>query len=381
MRIAIQAADLDHGRIDGTRVYLLNMLRHFGKISPDDEFLIYHRKNFNPELAPPNFSNYQIKKVAFPFLWTQTRFAWELFKDKPDVLWMPMHNIPVFKSRKIKTTITIHDLAFKYFPDHFPKKDLREMNFLTDLAVRKFDKLIAISESTRKDILKFYPEIKKEKIRVIHHGFDSELFQGEVTSEERNKTLAKFQLLDSRFILYVGAIQPRKNLEVLVEAFGILKKKNPAMKLVLAGGKAWFWEKTLEKINQSPFKKDIILAGKVSFEDLVVLYRNARLFVYPSLYEGFGIPILEAQSAGIPVVAGNNSSIPEVVGFEVSPRISYSVSALLVNPHNAEEMADAVCKLISDEELRNDIINKGYENVKRFSWEKCARETLEWIKS
>ncbi|GAH06744.1 unnamed protein product, partial [marine sediment metagenome] len=137
MKIAIQAADLDNDRIDGTRVYILNMLRHFGKNYPDDIFNIYHRKDFNPELVPPNFSNYSIKKIDFPFNWTQTRFALELMKDKPDALWMPMHNIPLLKKKSLKTTVTIHDLAFKYFPQYYPKNDLRKLNALLSLAVKK----------------------------------------------------------------------------------------------------------------------------------------------------------------------------------------------------------------------------------------------------
>ncbi|HCP08727.1 MAG TPA: hypothetical protein DIT25_02945, partial [Candidatus Moranbacteria bacterium] len=107
MRIAIQAADLDHARIDGTRVYILNLLKYFGKLDPSGEFLIYHRGEFNPELAPPDFPNYRLKKISAPLLWTQTRFAWELFKEHPDVLWMPMHNLPFFPPKQTKTFVTI----------------------------------------------------------------------------------------------------------------------------------------------------------------------------------------------------------------------------------------------------------------------------------
>ena len=116
MKIAIQASDLDHSSIDGTRVYILNLLKHFGKIDPESDFLIYHKNHFNPELTPPQFTNYKIIQKSFPFYWTQTRFAWEIFKTKPDVLWIPMQALPFIRRKNLKTIVTIHDLAFKYFP-------------------------------------------------------------------------------------------------------------------------------------------------------------------------------------------------------------------------------------------------------------------------
>ena len=131
MKIAIQAADLDAERIDGTRVYILNLLKYFGKLDQSSEFLIYHKNKFNPHLTPPILPNYKIIKKSLPHLWTQTVFAGYLWKDRPDVLWMPMHNIPIIKRRNIKTIVTIHDLAFKYFPETFTRKDLLKINFLT----------------------------------------------------------------------------------------------------------------------------------------------------------------------------------------------------------------------------------------------------------
>lgn len=237
VKIAIQAADLDHDRIDGTRVYILNCLKYFGELDPASEFLIYHKKEFNPELAPPNFSNYKIKKIYAPLFWTQTRFAWEIRKDKPDILWMPMHNAPLLCPKKIKTIVTIHDLAFKYFPEHFPKKDLLKINLLTRLAIRNADGIIAISESSKKDILKFYPGTRAEKIKVIYHGFDSEVY-------EQERDLAKEKEIKERlgirgdYLLYIGAIQPRKNLEVFIEAFNLIRTRQKSnLSLVFVGKK------------------------------------------------------------------------------------------------------------------------------------------------
>ena len=135
MRIAIQASDLDSSRIDGTRVYLLNMLNRFGEVSPGDDFFIFHKRNFNPELSPKAYSNYKIIKKNFLAYWTQTRFAMELWKGNYDALWMPMQALPFVRRKNLKTTITIHDLAFKIFPDFFPSKDLRRLNLFTDFEI------------------------------------------------------------------------------------------------------------------------------------------------------------------------------------------------------------------------------------------------------
>ncbi len=384
MKIAIQAADLDYDRIDGTRVYLLNMLRRFGTLSENDKFIIYHRKNFNPELTPPELANYKIKKIFCPFFWTQTGFLRAIRSDKPDVLWMPMHNIPLLRNKKIKTTVTIHDLAFKYFPDHFTKIDLIKLNFLAGMAIRRSDKIIAVSESTKNDILKFYPGIEEQKIKVIYHGFDSSLFKKNSSREEIKNLLSKFQILNSKFILYVGAIQPRKNLEILIEAFNLYKKEkcadpnpfykkdsNEKIKLVLAGGKAWKWEKILESAKNSPYSKDIIVTGTLPFKEIRTLYQNASLFVFPSLYEGFGIPILEAFASETPVISSQNSSLQEVGGRAVK----YFESG------NCKDLCYKIEEVLENENLRKKMIERGIAQLESFSWNKCASETLDWIRS
>lgn len=371
MKIAIQAADLDHARIDGTRVYILNLLKYFGKLDPASEFLIYHKNKFNPELVPPNFSNYKIKKIFAPLFWTQTRFAYEIWKDRPDILWMPMHNAPLIRRKKMKTIVTIHDLAFRYFPEHFPKKDLLKINLLTGLAVRNADGIIAISRSSKKDILKFYPETKARKIKVIYHGFDPEVYEKprDLVKEKEVKERLKIR---GEYLLYIGAIQPRKNLGVFIEAYNSLKTGQYAdLSLVLAGEKAWLSEKTVKKAQESPFSADIIMPGRLKFCDLGHLCRGAGIFVFPSLYEGFGIPPLEAMAAKVPVILANNSSLPEVGGD----------AAQYFDAKNPHDLAEKIQRVLGDENLRVTMIARGLEQAKKFSWEKCARETLEYLKS
>ena len=370
MKIAIQAADLDSDRIDGTRVYILNVLKYFGGLDNSSDFLIYHKNNFNPELSPPDFPNYHIKKIAFPFFWTQSRFAWEIWKDRPDVLWMPMQTIPFVRKKNLKTIVTIHDLAFKYFPDSFPKKDLRRLNYFSAYAIQNSDKIIAVSESTKKDILKFFPKANTEKIKVIYHGFDEKIFSIPRNLQKETEIKKKF-LIKKDYIFYAGAIQPRKNLATLIGAFESLKPRMPEVQLVLAGEKAWEWAKIVEKVAQSPFCNDIIMPGKLKFEYLGHLMRGAAVFVLPSLYEGFGIPVLEAFASKVPVIAAGNSSLPEVGGS----------AAIYFDANKPAELAKKIEQVLGDDKLRKLMIERGLEQIKKFSWEKCARETLGFLKS
>ena len=369
MRIAVQGSDLDHARIDGTRVYLKELLKRFGPLSPENNFLLYHRNQFNPALAPPLFPNYQVKSLPFPFLWMQTRFAQEIFREKPEKLFLPIQAAPVCLPRSLQVTATIHDLAFKRYPETFPAKHLWKLNFLLDVVVKRADKLIAVSESTKRDLLEFFPQLPGEHIQVIHHGFDAEFFGARFSLEELSEKLRRYELEAHSYILYVGALQPRKNITRLIEAFDKAKRNTPEMKLVLAGEAAWLSESILEAREKSRYKEDIIMTGRVSFEELRVLYQGARMFAFPSLYEGFGLPILEAFASSVPVLTADNSSLVEVAGE----------AALYCDAGNVEDMASKLKRLWDDETLRGDLVSKGKEQLKKFSWEKCARETLEYI--
>jgi glycosyltransferase involved in cell wall biosynthesis len=370
MRIAINAADLDHPRIDGTRIYIQNLLKNFGLADTRDRFLIYHKKEFNPQLTFPKFENYEVIKKPFPFWWTQTRFTWEMIRTKPDILFMPMHSLPFFRSKKIKTIVTIHDLAFKFFPGHFPKKDLRRLNFFTDHAVENSDKLIAISNSTKNDLLKIYPKLKEEKIKVIYHGYDKDLFRPDITEQEIQRVNSKFKIQNLKFILFVGTIQPRKNIETLLEAFEVLRRREDYknLGLVIAGCSGWLAENIVEKIKKT---SGAVMTGKFETEDLPALIAGAEVFVLPSLYEGFGLPVLEAMACGTPVVVADNSSLREVI----------EDAGLLFNPRSSDKLADALFGILDNDKLRDSLQKKGLERAKYFSWEKCARETLEWIKT
>ncbi len=369
MRVAIQASDLDRERIDGTRVYLRELLRRFGPLAPETAFTLYHKGVFNPVLAPPSEKNYREKSLPFPFAWMQTRFAWELFRIRPDKLFLPIQAAPVFLPKNIEVTATIHDLAFRRFPDTFPKNDLRKLNFMLETAVRQADKLIAVSNSTKRDLLEFFPKLPESRVTVIHHGFDADFFGVRDPDMVLSETLQTFHLQLSTYLLYVGALQPRKNLIRLMQAFEKMKALVPEAKLVLAGEPAWLSQAIIETWENSPVRDDIVLPGRVSFEALRTLYQGARGFVFPSLYEGFGLPILEAFASQIPVLTADNSSLREVAGD----------GALYCQADDVDDMARQMERLWRDETLRIELIHKGNEQLKHFSWDTCARETLKVI--
>lgn len=371
MKIAIQAADLDHSRIDGTRVYLKELLKRFGQLDSETDFFLYHKNTFNSALAPPTFGNYFVKQCSFPFAWMQTRFARELFREVPDKLFLPIQAAPFFVPRSAEVTATIHDLAFKKYPQTFPKLDLLKLNFLLNTAVERADKLIAVSQSTKKDLLQFFPHLSEERIKVIYHGYDGEFFGAKLPREEIFQKLKSYKLEANGYILYVGALQPRKNLVRLIEAFDIAKKNIPDMKLVLAGETAWLASEIIAARERSAYKNDIILTGRMSFEELRAFYQGARLFAFPSLYEGFGLPVLEAFASGIPVFTADNSSLRKVGGD----------AALYADALSVSDIAEKLVRLWNDEKLRADLITKGQEQLKKFSWDKCAKETLEYVKS
>ncbi|MFH1183075.1 MAG: glycosyltransferase family 1 protein [Candidatus Moraniibacteriota bacterium] len=371
--IGIDAADLCHQRIDGTRIYIYNLLERFGKIAPETLFYIYLKGKINPELHFKTFPNYLLRNADYPFFWTQLKLPGLLKKEPPDVLWMPLHNMPFMRPRGIKTVITIHDLAFKLFPDLFPKRDLFLLNRLTAYSVKAADRIIAVSHSTARDLTEIF-NVPPHKIRVIYHGYNSKLFHlpdaGEKIQIRNVKN--KYQISrQAKYLIYVGAIQPRKNLGVLVSAFERLKTLHTFRdwKLVLAGSDAWMVEELKNQISTSIWQKDIIMTGNFSISDLPYLLWGAEIFVFPSLYEGFGIPILEAMACGVPVITARNSSLMEVSGKH----------AIYFEAQRVDDLATSIRELHESDKKKNEMVRGGLEWVKRFSWDETARKTYEFL--
>ncbi len=301
--------------------------------------------------------NFEIKELKWSLpMWTQMRLASEMLFHKPDVLFIPVHILPRFHPQN--SVVTIHGLEYEYFPQYYPFWSRNYLRASTKYAVKNARRIIAVSQNTKNDLVKLYGA-KPEKIEVVHHGIEIK------NQKLKTKDINQNSKIKKPYLLYIGRIELKKNILGILEAYKILKEKYKIPhKLVLAGEPGFGQNKINLKIKNLKLK--IFQPGYISEEEKWRLLSNANVFLFPSFYEGFGLPVLEAQAAGVPVVTSNNSSMPEVAGRQ----------ALLVNPKNPEEIAQTIFKLIDDNTLRDKLIQLGFENVKRFSWEECAKETL-----
>lgn len=291
-----------------------------------------------------------------------------------DIFWSPHFNFTSLSSgSKAPLKInTVHDLSFLRYPEFFSaRKNFWHHALDVEKILRAADKIVAVSENTKNDIIELIG-IAPEKIQVIYPG--NNIKKKEISSIDTQKLKEKYHLSDN-FILYVGNIEPRKNILGLIEAFNALRAAsalNPEdrfknLQLVLAGGAGWKNKAIYTAWQKSFYKNDIKFLGYINELEKTILYSQASVFAYPSFYEGFGFPPLEAMTYGLPVVCSNVSSLPEVVGD----------AALMINPFKTEEIADALEKVLTEENLRTDLIARGYERIKLFSWDKTAAEYLE----
>ncbi len=279
-------------------------------------------------------------------MWTQIRLSAEMKMRKPDVLFIPVHVLPLIHPQN--SVVTIHGLEYEYYPKMYPWRHLKYIRWSTKYALKNARKIIAVSENTKSDLLKFYNGDAK-KIEVVYHGYSLKDNIKKPTITQKNP-----------FILFIGRLEAKKNIQGLIKAFSFLKNKYKIPhQLILAGHRGYGYR----PINC----KDVIEKGYISDQKKWQLLQEADAFAFPSFYEGFGLPILEAQSAGCPVIASNVSSLPEVAGE----------GAILVDPKNIEQIAQALYKIISDQQLKENLVRKGKMNIQRFSWQKCAQETLQ----
>jgi glycosyltransferase involved in cell wall biosynthesis len=297
-------------------------------------------------------------------LWFQLSLPFYLNKqsgNKIDLFHGAMAMLPL--AVRMPTVVTIYDLVLEKFPETMHWKNWLSLKTLMRVSARKASKIIAISENTKKDIIDYF-RIDEEKIRVIHLGINSQ-FSPQPDSNEA-EVLSKYNLTGG-YILSVGTLEPRKNFHRLINAYKMVAssgQKTP--KLVIIGGQGWGNEELGKVVRESGLDERVRLAGYVPDEDLPILYRQAAAFVYPSLYEGFGLPPLEAMACGTPVITSNLSSIPEVVGD----------AAMLIDPYNTAEIAQAIASVLKNEGLRDNLRTSGLARSRLFNWDKTARETL-----
>jgi glycosyltransferase involved in cell wall biosynthesis len=371
MLIGIDASRALRARRTGTERYSLEIIRHLLALpaAAQHQWRLYVDAMPETDLFPTQTpaatkANVEICLLPARRLWTHRALAREITQRKPDVLFIPAHVLPfvVPASRLPASVVTIHDLGYHYFPDAHPWRQRLYLNMSTRWSASAATRLIAVSQATADDLVRFYGT-STQKICVIHEAHEQ---NSTYRPTELADVLTRYQL-KRPYALYVGTIQPRKNLARVIQATAKLSKADLLdCDLVLTGGTGWLNESLDALVAQLGLADRIHFIGYVADDALPALYTGARFFCFPSLFEGFGLPVLEAQRYGAPVMTANNSSLPEIAGD----------AALLVDPTDIDAIADAMLRLSRDEALRQRLIEAGYQNVKRFSWEKAARETL-----
>ena len=349
MKIAIDTQTI-LGQKTGFGFYVKNLIDNLKKIDPENEYIL---------LAPSTEKDFS----------TPQRFIWDQFKvpslarsARVDILHQPCFSAPIFYSGKI--VITVHDLISMHFPKNLPFASRMFYSRWMPFTYRRADKIIAISEDTKQDIITRL-HIPKEKIEVIHSAV-SPVFKLIANENVLQKVKDKYKT-GNKFILDVGTLEPRKNLPFLVRAYHLaIQKAGIPHNLVLGGKKGWYYDDLFRLIKDLKLEDRVIFTGYVDEEDMPALYNAADLFAFPSLYEGFGFPPLEAMACGTPVISSDTSSLPEVVGE----------AGILLGPENEELWADKMIEVIQNPSLRQKMKEKGLQQAKRFSWEETAKKTI-----
>ncbi|WP_231577969.1 glycosyltransferase family 4 protein [Thermorudis peleae] len=356
LHIGIDASRIGVGYETGTERYARRITEALLALPAPHHFTLFtNQAKTLPFPIPPHA---HLRPIPFPRLWTHLRLAIESWRFPLDVLFVPAHVLPL--PLRGKGVVTIHDLGFHYEPAAHPWRQRLYLELGTRWSIWRAARIIAISQTTARDLMTIY-RVPPEKLSVIPHGIDPHFVPQ--SPAEQDRVRAKYGL-SRPFVLYVGTIQPRKNIRGLLEAFRLLADTHSDLTLVLAGKRGWLADPIFEALAHHPDRERIRFLGYVPEEDLPGLYSAALVFVMSSQYEGFGLPVLEAMACGTPVVASHRGALPEIAG-----------PAILVDALNPQALAqgiqDALCP-----ERRPALIAAGLKHVKRFTWEAAARATL-----
>lgn len=356
MLIGIDASRTAKQFKTGTEAYSTELIKALAKIDRKNDYLLYTPRPIEDKLGSLG-KNFRYEVLPFGKFWTQIRLSWEfLTHKKPDILFVPAHTLPLVIPNK--SVVTLHDLGFKHFPELYTPTDLLYHNWAMGHSVKHATQTIAISEFTKKDILANFT-VDPMKITVIYEGYDENEFRPLKEKSKKNRP----------YILYIGRLEAKKNLVGMIKAYEILRKeKNIRHQFILAGSPGFGYEKIEAEIEKLPpnIRQDIILPGYIPQEKYVDLLKNSDLLFFCTLFEGFGLPPLEAMACGVPVVASDRSSVPEVVGK----------AGILVDPTKPFDMTVALSRVINDTATRKALISKGLARASLFSWRKTAEKTL-----
>jgi glycosyltransferase involved in cell wall biosynthesis len=348
----------------GIGTYVSNLVRGLARLGHDHDYtLICHPDDVdfvrtlgaNFHAWPDRSSNYSVQE--------QLSIPIDVWRSKPDVFHAPHYVLPPLTPGK--TVVTIHDCIHLRFPQYLPNRvaHLYAQMFLSS-AAKKAARVITVSEASKRDIIHFLAT-PSQKIDVVYNGFDERLTSPSAADESRVRD--RFQL-DAPFVLYAGNIKPHKNVDRLIEAFARLRLRGMTnVKLLIIGDDISKYSNLRRLVHRHQLHQHVRFLGFVSTDTLAALYQLAQIFVFPSLYEGFGLPPLEAMANGTPVITSNVSSLTEVVGD----------AALLIDPLDADSIADAMYRVLNETQLRDDLVRRGRERVKAFSWTRSVARTHE----
>lgn len=355
----------------GVNTYAFELLKSMSELSEEwksKHSLIVYLKERPLSDMPKEMQNFKYKIIPGKGAWIVEKLIPDLFfgKPKPDVFFSPSHYVPVFSP--IPRICSIMDLGYLKFSGQFRKKDFWQLKYWTARSISVSKSVIAISNSTKEDIVRQYPSAKS-KTYAVPLAYDKEKFNTDVSEKDVRRVKNTYSIVDD-YVLYVGTLKPSKNIEGLIEAFGKVIIQFPNIKLVIAGKKGWLYESIFEKAEKLGIKDKIVFTDFVSEDDKPALIRGAKAFVLPSYWEGFGLDALNAMASGVPVVVSNVGSLPEVVGD----------AGVLVDPNNIESIAGGILKVLSmNKSDYNSMVDEGLTQASKFSWERTARETLEII--
>ena len=363
MLIGIDSSRAARAERTGTEAYSLHLIRALLVAAPQHRFRLYADRPLPHELDAPNA---EPRVMPCTRLWTHARLSAEMLTHPPDVLLVPAHVVPLIHPR---TVVAVHDLGYLYFPLAHPISARLYLDLSTRWSVRAAARVIADSQATKDDLVRRY-RTSPDKISVVYPGRDESLRR--VNDPAAIEAVKRRYGIPGDYLLYLGTLQPRKNITRLVQAFkSQISLKSANLQLVVAGGKGWLYNDIYAKVKQLELEGQVLFPGRVAEEDKAALISGAVALLLPSLYEGFGLPVVEAMQCGTPVICSNTSSQPEVAGE----------AALLVDPTNIGELAQAMWRLLDDANLRQTLVERGYTQAQKFSWAACAANALSVIES
>lgn len=355
----------------GTEQYSYQLITHMLRLpaSKKHHFVLFTRAEAKVPSELVGYSNVEIKTITLPYLWTQIGLAWATWQTPIDLLWVPAHTLPVLRKPDLKTVVTIHGLEYRWLPEYRNLLQRWYLPLSTYYAAFSSTRLIAVSQATKTDLCREVG-IKPDKVEVILEGAS---FTEQVETSHSNQVYQKYGIEPKKYILFVGTIQPRKNIGGLIKAFAKFYQNNPDYRLVLAGGIGWQVESELRLPAKLQIPEAVIITGRVKNEVLRTLYQGAAVYVQPSWTEGFGLPVLEAMANSIPTIVSDGGALPEVV------ETAGVVVGLKNKPNEANfamRLAEAIQQLVNDKKLASHLKSVGKKRVRRLSWDRCAEATL-----